>query len=131
MKAAFFTNPLSHTVSKRGSILDAAGGNSDVLRFKLDRFSNVGNQVEETANAQVNAIFVEGGDGTIHGVLTEVLSQQEKFDELPDIILLPGGMTNLVASNIGVKKPTPSKIDQLISSHQKMSIQQLINHQCK
>ena len=114
MKAAFFINPLSHTVSERGSVLEASAKDADILRFNIDQFSDVSTQVEETANARTDTIFVEGGDGTIHGVLTEVLSQKEKFDSLPNVVLLSGGMTNLIASNIGIRKPTPKKIDRII-----------------
>jgi hypothetical protein len=112
--AAFFVNPLSHTVAKRGSVLDQSGAGKNVLRVQIDNFKSLADEMKNVAQAGVNTVFVEGGDGTIQAVLTEVLNHEKLFQNLPNIVLLPGGMTNLIVGIIGIKKPTPQKIDQLI-----------------
>lgn len=114
-RAAFFVNPLSHTVAKRGSILDQSGTDRDVHRVTIDDFKTLGEDVEQAINIGMDAVFIEGGDGTIQGVLSEVLKRETLFKKLPNIVLLPGGMTNMIVENIGVKKPSATKINALLA----------------
>lgn len=117
-KTAFFFNPLSHTVATRGSVLEKAANENEVLVFELDDFGKLSAFVEQSATQGVETIFIEGGDGTIQGVLTETLLQLERFKTRPNFVLLPGGMTNLVAANIGLKHPSAGKITDIIQNPQ-------------
>lgn len=123
--AAFFVNPLSHTVAKRGSVLDRSGTDKNILRIQIDNFKTLAEDMKNIAHSGIKTIFVEGGDGTIQAVLTEVLNQEKLFERLPNIVLLPGGMTNLIVEIIGLKKPTPQKVDQLIDQPETGNIAQL------
>lgn len=113
---AFFYNPLSHTVATRGSILESASNDNNVLKFKLDDFEKLGSFVQQAAENGIETIFIEGGDGTIQGVLTETIRQMAQFEIQPSFVLLAGGMTNLVAANIGLKRPSVSKISSIIQN---------------
>lgn len=113
---AFFFNPLSHTVATHGSILETAALDKNILRFSLKDFSQLAKYVNETAAQNIDTVFIEGGDGTIQGVLTEIILQSDSFKSLPNFVLLPGGMTNLVASNIGLKRPTPKKVTEIVQT---------------
>ncbi len=115
-KAAFFINPLSYSVKKHGSVLSKSAHNENATSHVLDTFDTLPNLVSAAADDGVQTVCVEGGDGTIHGVLSEFINQAPKFEKFPHFILLPGGMTNLVAKHVGVKKPTPEKIAALLSS---------------
>ena len=115
-KIAFFINPLSYTVAKRGSVLQEMPGGKHATKYVLDDFSALPGHVKSCAKDGVNLVFIEGGDGTIQGVLTEILSQQSAFKKLPKIVLLAGGMTNLIAMQIGIKKPDLAKIKELASA---------------
>ncbi len=116
MSAAFLINPLSHTVAKHSSVLDEAAKQCSAQKYILDPFSRLPEHISDIAKAGIDLIFIEGGDGTIHGVLTEVLRQKDKFASLPKIVILAGGMTNLIALQIGIKKPTPARIRDIIDA---------------
>jgi diacylglycerol kinase family enzyme len=124
-KTAFFYNPLSHTVATRGSVLEKAAGVNEAIIFELDDFSKLGAFVEQSATQGVETIFIEGGDGTIQGVLTETLLQLKGFKTRPNFVLLPGGMTNLVAANIGLKRPSVDRITDIIQNPQNRKIKTL------
>ncbi len=112
---AFIINPLSHNVAKNGSILQKTGLTSKDNCTVLHRFDTLPATVENILGTQNNHVFIEGGDGTIHGVLSEFLNQQPDIDKLPDFTLLPGGMTNLVAGHVGLKRPSIKKLTKLIN----------------
>ena len=113
-KTAFFYNPLSQTVATRGSVLEKAAQENEVLSYKIDDFSQLPGFIDQAATQGVETIFIEGGDGTIQGVLTEALLKLDRFETRPQFILLPGGMTNLIATNIGLKRPSVKKISEII-----------------
>lgn len=113
-KVAFFINPLSYGVKKHGSILVKLAQERDIPYYTLDPFNPLPQFMSEVAKNGTEIIAIEGGDGTIHGVLSEALKQENHFESFPEFILLPGGMTNLVAKHVGVKKPTPLKISKLM-----------------
>jgi len=115
-KSAFFINPLSFTVSKRGSILQKVPDTKYTTKFVLNDFGALPGHVKSCAKNGVDLIFIEGGDGTIQGVLTEILGQKSAFKKLPKFVLLAGGMTNLIAMQIGIKKPTLAKIKELANA---------------
>ncbi|HFB55593.1 MAG TPA: hypothetical protein ENJ46_06675 [Hellea balneolensis] len=118
LRANFITNPLSHSVAKTGSILDQtatdADRNAQINRYHLSDFSNLTDIVQSMSKDPPELVFIEGGDGSIHGVLSEFLRQSSSFTTLPNFVLLPGGMTNLVADLVGVTKPSPHKLHTLL-----------------
>jgi len=115
-KIAFFINPLSHTVAKRGSILQKIKPKPENQLFLLNDFADLSNYVKISAETNVDLIFIEGGDGTIQGVITEIIKQLPAFKNTPKMVLLAGGMTNLIAMQIGIKKPSLAKITDLIEA---------------
>lgn len=115
-RAVFITNPLSHSVAKHGSILGkSATNNARILRYIINDFTLVSDYIALLAKKGVDQIFIEGGDGTVHGVLTEIMHQKDHFTSLPNFILLPGGMTNLIAAHAGLIKPSPAKINAILA----------------
>lgn len=98
------SNPRSHSVSKRGSVLAAATAREpDAMFHSLDVFENLPRCLEQFAEGGVNALLVEGGDGTAMAVVTELLSERCRLPADTPIALLPGGMTNLAAKVMGVR----------------------------
>jgi diacylglycerol kinase family enzyme len=125
LRASFITNPLSHSVAKDGSVLEQTAidvdRNSYVSRYHLTDFSTLDEIVRSICSHQSEMVFIEGGDGTVHGILSEFLRQSPSFPTFPKFVLLPGGMTNLVADLAGVTTPTPQKLHALLdgeTSHQ-------------
>ena len=119
MRARFgmISNPLSHSVAKRGSILEiAAAREPDTLFKSLHNFPDLPDMMREFADNRIDAIFVEGGDGTAMAVITEILSGRSGLPKDTPIALLPGGMTNLAAKVMGVRRAGKGGIRALIAS---------------
>lgn len=116
VEAAFLVNPLSYAVQKHGSVLAKSALAANVLRYDLDPFLELPKAIDDIISNKIKLVFIEGGDGTVQGALTEFQNRREEFAVFPQFILLPGGMTNLVAGHVGVKKPTPAKIEALLNA---------------
>jgi len=55
-------------------------------------------------------LAVNGGDGTIHGVLTELMRMELP---LPDLAMIPGGTTNMTANDLNANAPLESSLRRL------------------
>jgi len=105
----FVINTASAKVAKKGALLPTiAKAHNAVLRDVGD-FSDVDTLVRDALAANAQHIVIEGGDGTVQGVLTEFL-RQEKACNLPIFTLVPGGNTNQVARNVGLSGATAQAV---------------------
>jgi len=117
MSARFgmISNPLSHSVSKRGSILEVAAERENDTLFKcLHDFPDLPDILQDFAAKGIEAVFIEGGDGTTMAVVTEILSGRSGLPKDTPIALLPGGMTNLAAKVMGVRNAGKGGIRALL-----------------
>ncbi|MGH6962222.1 MAG: diacylglycerol kinase family protein, partial [Dongiaceae bacterium] len=102
MRAGLISNPLSQRNRERQPAMrDAVAGHPDLLHAELDSVHATADVLRDFARREVNLLIVSGGDGTVQKVLTELLNGRE-FDPLPAVAVLPGGMTNLIAADVGM-----------------------------
>lgn len=67
------------------------------------------------AEAGVELIVVNSGDGTVHGVLTELLANRP-FGELPRLAILPRGMANMTAADCGLEGGSARTLERLVDT---------------
>lgn len=103
MSRLFIVNPQSARVARKGSTLEIVASETGIPLVRLDSFDLLPNAVTQAAANGVIHVVVEGGDGTVQGVISEFLTQAESFPSFPSFSIVPGGMTNQVAKNIGLK----------------------------
>lgn len=116
-KIWFVFNASSAKVAKKGALLpEIAHIHKAVLRDVGD-FSDVGKLVGDALSAKAEHIVIEGGDGTVQGVLTEFL-RHEKAQNLPIFTLVPGGNTNQIARNVGLSAATAQMVAKSLSDNQ-------------
>jgi len=111
----FVFNAASAKVAKKGALLPKIAEKHDAILRDIGDFSDVDKLVQDALNAKVEHIVIEGGDGTVQGVLTEFL-RHEKARNLPLFTLVPGGNTNQVARNVGLNGVTPHAISKALST---------------
>lgn len=103
-------------MKKKGSVLAAIGTDQDVQTVYLGDFSVLGPLIDKAIAARTRHVFIEGGDGTAHGVLTCFMRKYDAFDAFPKFTILPGGMTNQVAKNIGLKRGSAPAVQAMIET---------------
>ncbi|MEQ9505788.1 MAG: diacylglycerol kinase family protein [Hyphomonas sp.] len=111
-------NPKSHAVQRKGSVLEAASaGIPDAHLVRAENFAALGDQIAGLARHGVRSIFIEGGDGTLHAVLTACFASQKRFSGVPEIAVLPGGSTNLTYKVCGLRAKTPEQVADYIARY--------------
>jgi len=75
----------------------------EVLHRVIDNIAEIPEVLEAFVAFDPDVLVINGGDGTIQAVLTQS-SRTKPFGELPPILVLPGGKTNLVAEDLGAFK---------------------------
>lgn len=117
-QAGFIVNPLSHTVQRKGSVLERAARDlKHVELIRISTFANLPDQIRQLTDAGVSAIFVEGGDGTLQAVMTALIGACGDAALVPDIAILPGGSTNLAYKIAGLRRHTPGQVADYLSAY--------------
>ena len=96
MKRLFIVNLLSERVARKGSVLESLAAETGTACFRLDPFDALPNIVTQAAKEGVEHVVIEGGDGTVQGVISGFLAQDKGFETFPSFSIVPGGMTNQV-----------------------------------
>ena len=102
MTAGLIVNPKSGKGQRKGIILaDKLKSHDDVDIVVLDRFEDLLPSLERMGAAGVSVLFISSGDGTIQQIQTD-LAERGMFEELPALVLLPHGTTNMNAADVGL-----------------------------
>ena len=75
--------------------------------------SDIGPALRSFASRGVNVLAINGGDGTTSQVFTELLVQAP-FAQLPAIILLPGGTTNMNVGDVGLRGGLVKAVQRMV-----------------
>jgi len=110
----FVFNAASAKVAKKGALLPTLAETHGAVLRDVGDFSDVDSLVQDALAAKAEHIVIEGGDGTVQGILTEFL-RHEKARNLPVFTIVPGGNTNQVARNIGLSAATPQAVTHALS----------------
>ena len=102
MSISLFVNPHSERVGKRGSRLSNHATDYHARVFDLAVFDSLPGQVRAARDTS-DLFIIEGGDGTVQCMMSEVLRQAGDDAPLPDFAIASGGMTNQVAKIIGMR----------------------------
>ena len=102
-KVGIITNPRSHRI-KGGfnSLSRDIAGHGDVLHAVLGDVSEIVEILRDFARRDVKLLAIVGGDGTVQATLTGLFDNRP-FDTLPTLAVLPGGRTNMIAADAGVR----------------------------
>ncbi|ABI77896.1 conserved hypothetical protein [Hyphomonas neptunium ATCC 15444] len=103
-RIGLIVSPLSHTVQRKGSILERVSThveNAELIR--IEDFNDLPDQLARLARTDVSAVLVEGGDGTLQAVMSAWPGLADGGTSLPDFAILPGGSTNLAYKIAGLK----------------------------
>lgn len=103
LKVGVLSNPLSGA-NRNGldPVKKVLAGYSHVLHHKVQTPADIQLALTRFAEQQVDILAVNGGDGTVHALLT-VLFNRRPFDSLPLLALLSGGTANMLAKDLGLK----------------------------
>ena len=114
IKVGMISNPRSHG-NQRGlrDVLDALPP-GQLLHERLDDHRNLAEVLAEFARQEVGLLVINGGDGTVQHVLTELL-ERPAFPEPPRIAILPRGTANMTAGDVGLHGGDGAALERLLA----------------
>ncbi len=93
------------------------GGVPDLLHAEADNSRDLLAILGDFARREVGLLVVNGGDGTVQRMLTALL-EARPFERPPPIALLPRGMANMTAADVGLRRPIDRGRRRLVWSAQ-------------
>jgi diacylglycerol kinase (ATP) len=115
-KIGLISNPLSQR-NRRGldEIGAAVGGMPDVIHITTDGREVLDEALLELGRQEVGVLLISGGDGTVQTVLTR-LFETTSFERMPYLAILPRGMANTTAADVGLRGKAAAALGRLISA---------------
>lgn len=116
MRVGLLSNPKSEG-NRRGMLaLEAVfASHPEILHRRFLPEEGFGPPLAAMAEAGVELLVVNSGDGTVHGVLTELLAKRP-FEALPMVAILPRGMANMTAADCGLQGKNAATLERLFQA---------------
>ncbi len=77
------------------------GANEEVIHFEINGIDKISAALSEVAVIKPKVIVINGGDGTVQAILTELYHGNHFGTKTPPVSVLPNGKTNLIALDLG------------------------------
>ncbi len=107
-RIGLISNPKSQQNRRGLSIIEVAAKGAGIEHRVPSDMAELLPALQDLAANNIELLVVNGGDGTLQAVLTAVL-EDRPFASLPLLAVLPRGMTNMSAYDVGLKgKPDQS-----------------------
>jgi len=114
---AIISNHLStRNQSDRAWLDDIVADKPWVRRFSIDHIDDVPRAIATCADAGIEVIAVDGGDGTV-GLVFSALLNDGPYKTLPALALLPSGKTNMTAATWSLSGDRREALSALLRKH--------------
>ncbi len=120
LQVAVISNPTSGRNARRGLIAKIDGlltRYAAVRHYAEPTFAGLADATRAVLDADTEIVVVNGGDGSVQTVLTEML--RAPVDRLPVLAVLPGGTTNSTARNVGYGADPVAALARLLAESER------------
>lgn len=115
-RIAVISNPLSDgNKVHRGRVRKFCATRPEVVHFEVVEPGDLEAALDRIAESDFRAIAINGGDGTVQGVLTRLFGGDCPARSVPPIAVLPSGRTNLIAKDLGAMGDPIVALERLIT----------------
>ena len=115
LRLGLISNPLSGGNRKGLHIIrEVLAGRPQAYHFEASTPLEVGSALAELAERKVDVVAVNGGDGTIHAVLTELFRQPSR-GPVPVLALLRSGTASMIARDVGLSGSRRVALSRLLT----------------
>lgn len=115
-------SPLIGVLTNRGSdrnrrsadkIANLLERNPHIFHFELTDIADIPQALSMFADARVSTLVINGGDGTVQAALSSLVNDRP-FEIPPPIAVLPGGKTNMIAADLGMRGKPERQVKRLL-----------------
>lgn len=113
-KIVLISNPKSER-NKRGmaEIKTLAAGLPDLIHLQLSHDYWLDQALASLNGQEIGLWICNSGDGTVHGLLSRLLREPERWP-IPYFAILPRGMANMTAADCGLRKRTATHLQSML-----------------
>jgi hypothetical protein len=116
MRIGVLSNPTSHTnKAAMPEIRALLRDRPDVLHREIAAMTDVVPLLHEWAEQNLDLVVVNGGDGTVQAVMTDILNH-DPFGRPVPLAIMPGGKTNMFALDLGCRGKPVHVLQQLLAA---------------
>ncbi|MDY0883139.1 diacylglycerol kinase family protein [Dongia soli] len=92
---------------------DLLEAHPDVMHLVFHNIHELSDALDEMAAQSVTHLAISGGDGTVQAAVNHLI-KDKPFAQMPKISLISGGMTNVIAIDVGMPGKPARALKQLI-----------------
>ena len=116
VRIALLSNPKSTgNVGQLPRIREYCAEHPDVFHYEVEHVSQIGEAMRSIARVRPRVLAINGGDGTVQAVLTELTNGAHFALGPPPVAVLPSGKTNLIALDLGARGDPVDTLEQLLA----------------
>jgi len=86
----------------------------DIFHYEVEQASQIGEAMRTVARIDPAVLAINGGDGTVQAVLTELHNGGHFGTTAPPVAVLPSGKTNLIALDLGAQGDPVEALEKLL-----------------
>ena len=86
----------------------------DIFHYEVEQASQIGDAMRTIARIEPVVLAINGGDGTVQAVLTELHNGGHFGSDAPPVAVLPSGKTNLIALDLGAQGDPVDALTKLL-----------------
>src|SRR5437667_291200 len=114
-RIALLSNPKSTgNLAQLPRIREYCADHPDVFHYEVEHASQIGEAMKSIARVRPRVLAINGGDGTVQAVLTELYNGGHFGKAPPPVAVLPSGKTNLIALDLGARGDPIATLERLI-----------------
>ncbi|HEX8938400.1 MAG TPA: acylglycerol kinase family protein, partial [Sphingomicrobium sp.] len=112
---ALLSNPKSTgNLAQLPRIREFCADHPDLFHYEVEQATQIGEAMKSIAQVRPRVLAINGGDGTVQAVLTELCNGGHFGDMPPPVAVLPSGKTNLIALDLGARGDPIATLQRLI-----------------
>jgi hypothetical protein len=85
----------------------------DIRPYVLDQIEDLDPALDDIERGGSNTLILAGGDGTMQAAITSAINKR-RFQNHPNYVALPCGMTNVIANDCGLQGPPATSLDNFL-----------------
>ena len=114
-RIALISNPKSTgNLAQLPSIRAFCDAHPDIFHYEVEQADQIGEAMRTIARINPAVLAINGGDGTVQAVLTEIHNGAHFGEAAPPVAVLPSGKTNLIALDLGAVGDPVKALERLL-----------------
>ncbi|WDI31476.1 diacylglycerol kinase family protein [Hyphococcus flavus] len=85
----------------------------DIRPYVLEHIEDLDPALDDIERGGSNTLILAGGDGTMQAAITSAINKR-RFQNHPNYVALPCGMTNVIANDCGLQGPPATSLDNFL-----------------